>query len=206
MLAVHGSDTASAGLWQVWTGHAQRTLTDQAASELALRLGADPATAGTIGTAVDIAVPLVVSAGLGAARLAAVRTGRVSLIEHEAEAGSKLGGHTILKHVGKTEEELRARLLAQKWVPTASSFKSLDVAERVIYQALRANRRAIEAWAKAAAPGAKTPFLYSAGEVVGHGVVRATGHLEQMTRVRVVMKMEAYKGKLYYVLTAFPEL
>jgi hypothetical protein len=120
--------------------------------------------------------------------------------------GIKLGGHTIAKHIGKTEAELRARLVAQKWVPTASSFKSLDVAERVIYQALRSNRSAIEAWAKTAAPGAKTPFFYWAGEVVGHGVVRATGIFEKMTRVRVVLKMEAYKGKLYYILTAFPEL
>jgi hypothetical protein len=57
---------------------------------------------------VDIAVPLMVSLGLGAARIAAIRVGRISLVEHEAAAGSRLGRHTILTHVGKTEAELRA--------------------------------------------------------------------------------------------------
>jgi hypothetical protein len=64
-LAAHGSDTLSAGLWQVFTGQEQRSLTERGAAELALRLGADAESAGKIGTAVDIAVPLAVSVGLG---------------------------------------------------------------------------------------------------------------------------------------------
>ena len=65
-LAAHGSDTLSAGLWQVWTGQEQRSLTERSAASLAMRLGADRATAESIGTAVDIAVPIAVSAGIGA--------------------------------------------------------------------------------------------------------------------------------------------
>lgn len=204
-LAVHGSDTVSTGFWQLWTGQPQRTLTDQAAAALARRLGADPATADKIGTGVDIAVPIVVTLGVGAARIAAVRYGRISLAEHEAAAGSRLGGHTILKHIGKTEPELRARLLAQRGIPAASTFKSLEVAERTLYEAMRANRAAIEAWARTAAPGAKQAFFYTAKESVGQGVVRATNTLVQMNKVRFVLKMEQYNGKLFYILTAFPE-
>jgi hypothetical protein len=205
VLAAHGSDTISAGLWQVWTGQPQRTLTNQAAAALALQLGADPDTAGKVGTAVDIAVPIAVGLGVGAARVIAVRAGRISLIEHEAAAGSRLGGHTILKHIGKTEAELRARLLAQTGIPAASTFSSLEVAERTLYQALRANRAAVEAWARVAAPGARQAFFYTAQETVGQGVVRASNSLVQMSNVRFVLKMEAYQGKLYYILTAFPE-
>lgn len=206
VLGAHGADTVSAGFWQLWTGQEQRTLTDQAAAALALRLGADPSTAANIGTGVDIAVPVVVSLGFGAARIAAIRGGRITLLEHEAAAGSRLGGHTLLKHVGKTEAELRARLLAQPRIQAASTFKSLEVAERTLYQALRANRGAIEAWAKTAAPGAKQAFTYSAKEVVGEGVIRSTNRLLPMTKVRVVLKMEQYRGKLYYILTSHPEL
>lgn len=203
-LGVHASDTAGAGLWQLWTGQRQRTLTDQAAAELARRLGADPATAEMVGAGADIAVPLAVSLGFGAARIASIRAGRFKLIDHEAQAGSRVGGHTIFKHVGKTEAELRARLEAQRDIKAASTFRSLDVAERVTYQALRANRVAIEEWAKTAAIGRTAPFTFTAVEEIGEGVVRATGLLVKMKRVRVVLKMQAFKGKLYYVLTSFP--
>jgi hypothetical protein len=114
VLGAHGADTISTGFWQLWTGQQQRTLTDQAAEALALRLGASPETAGQVGTGVDIAVPLVVSLGIGAARIAAIRVGRISLLEHEAAAGSRLGGHTLLKHVEQSETALRARLTIDK--------------------------------------------------------------------------------------------
>lgn len=205
-LAVHGSDTASAGLWQVWTGRPQRTLTDRAATELALRLGADPDTAHLIGSAIDLAVPVVLSAGIGAARVAAVRNGRIVLTEHEAAAGSKVGGHTIAKHVGRTEQELRARLLQEPRLRAASSFSSLDVAERALFRAMRANRAAIEAWARHAAVGARQPFTYIAKEVVGHGIPRATGQLVQTRKVLFVLKAQHHNGKLYYILTAFPDV
>lgn len=205
-LAAHGSDTLSAGLWQVWTGQEQRSLTERAAAALALQLGADPATAGTIGTAVDIAVPLVVTAGVGAARVASIRFGRISLAEHEAAAGTRLGGHTIAKHVGKTQSELRARLAAEPRRQLVSTFDSLGGAERILYRALRANKSAIETWAKSARPRETREFFFAAGEVVGTVLVRATNQLHRASKVRVVLKLQDYNGKLYYILTAFPEL
>jgi hypothetical protein len=204
VLGAHGADTISSGFWQLWTGQRQRTLTDQAAESLALRLGASADTAGKIGAGIDIAVPLVVSLGIGAARVAAIRAGRISLIEHEAAAGSRLGGHTLAKHVGQSEAALRARLARELRIPAASTFKSLDVAERTLYSALKSNRAAIETWARTAAPGRTKAFQYTASEVVGHGVVRATNLLTQTKKIDFVLKMEAYNGKLYYILTAFP--
>jgi Bacterial CdiA-CT RNAse A domain len=41
---------------------------------------------------------------------------------------------------------------------------------------------------------------------VGQGVVRATNQFVELSRVRFVLKMEQSRGKLYYILTAFPEL
>lgn len=94
--------------------------------------------------------------------------------------------------------------MAEAKIPAASTFRSLDVAERVLYQALRSNRVAIESWARTAAPGARRAFSYVAGEPVGQGVVRATGKLVPMSKMSFVLKMERYNGKVYYILTAFP--
>jgi hypothetical protein len=108
--------------------------------------------------------------------------------------------------VGKTETELRARLLSETYVPVASTFTSLAVAERTLYLGIRANASAIEQWARFAAPGAKQPFFYTArAGPVGMGVIRATNQLVRLNKVRIVLKMEQYNGKLYYILTAYPE-
>jgi hypothetical protein len=56
-----------------------------------------PGSAHAIGMTVDIAVPIAVAGWVGAVRVASIRAGRISLVQHEAQAGSRLGGHTILK-------------------------------------------------------------------------------------------------------------
>jgi len=117
-LGIHGSDTVSTGFRQVWTGRDERTVTEQAAAAAARSLGASETQSLRIGMAIDIAVPLVVATVASAARIAAVRAGRISLVEHEAA-----GGHTIAKHVGQAEQQLRARLIAERRIPAASSFR-----------------------------------------------------------------------------------
>jgi len=114
-LAIHGSDTTSTGLVQIITGRTRTTLTSQAAEAAAAALGADPKLAKTVGMAVDIAVPL--AAGfVGAARALAIRRGALCLASEEAA-----GGHTIARHIGRTEEQLRARLLAEPRIPAATT-------------------------------------------------------------------------------------
>lgn len=203
-LAVHGIDSFQAGVRQAISGLDTDSVTSDATSALAERLGIDRAAAERIGDGVDILVPIAVSGGLAAVRVVAVRGGRISLAAHEAAAGSRAGGHTILKHVGRTEAQLRARLLQEPRIPAASTFRTIAEAERAVGGALRANSARIVAWAHAAAPNARLRLVWPAGRVVGHGVVRLTGQYGPMRNVLVVLKKETYNGKLYYVLTSFP--
>jgi hypothetical protein len=202
VFGLHGSDTLVAGARQAWTGHDTEDLTQSGTSKLASTMGADATTADRIGLAVDIAVPLAMSAWLGAARLAAVRGGRIQLVEHEVQPGGRLGGHTIAKHVGRTEAQLRARLAAER-IPAASTFTNLRTAEDAISKVLRLESAAIKAWAHAPNPS-KLELTRDLGKAVGMGVVRTTGQLSKMTKVLIVLKYQAYNGKPYYILTAFP--
>ena len=207
-LAVHGADQCATGLTQVWTGRDQRSLTERATSSLARRLGASPQLADNIGTATDFVVPVAGAALAGAIRAGAIRAGRISLMAHEARPGSRIGGHTIAMHVGKTEPQLRQRLVQTATLrrppPAISSFADLAAAETRISQALRLNASRIAQWSANAGPGTRLAFDYDAGRVVGQGVVRATGQLQQMTRLRIVLKKETYNGMAHYILTAFP--
>lgn len=207
VFGVHGSDTTATGLRQVWTGRDAQSLTHMSTAALARSLGASENAANNIGLAVDIAVPFAMSGMVAAARVASIRAGRINLLLHEAQQGSRVGGHTILKHVGKTEAELRARLAAQRGITGASSFSTLDVAERVISSGLRANAARIQAWASqasAAGGAANLKLVHSASSVIGHGVMRATNVLQPMTRLQIILKFEVYNGNPYYILTAFP--
>jgi hypothetical protein len=199
-LALHGSDAISTGIVQITSGQTRTTLTAQGTVAAARALGADSATSAMLGTMVDVAVPL--AAGfVGALRVAAIRRGAFSLATEEAA-----GGHTIARHVGRTEADLRLRLTKQPAIEAASTFKSLGDAERMVAANLRANRGAIETWAKAAKPGQTKAFSYAAGKAVGHGVVRATGKLTDMSNVVVVLRKVVSQNRVYFVLTAYPKL
>jgi len=210
VLGVHGFDTLATSGRQVWTGVPQRTATAVTTTSAAEALGASRETAEGIGLAVDIAVPLTVAAGLGAARVIAVRASRfrldpVDLLRHEGPAGTKIGGHAIREHVGKTEVELFQRLANKPSLPKVSSFHNLDVAERAISATVRANARAIKAWSRSAAVGSKPmAFEHNFGSVVGIGVQRGSTTVSQLSNVRVILNMKSYNGMPYYILTAHP--
>ncbi len=209
-LALHAADQCTTGGRQLWTGRDVRSLTERGASSLARNLGANPSTAQNIGMATDFLVPLGGAMLAGAVRAASIRAGRISLAQHEAQAGSRLGGHTIARHVGKDEAFLRQRIAAtatSRRPPAAiSSFSNLRIAEEQISRALRANQARIVQWSKTAAPGTtlQPPLVFDAGRVIGQGVVRSSGQLQQMSKMRIVLKKESYNGLPHYILTAFP--
>lgn len=196
-LGVHGLDTASTGIQQIVSGRTRTTITAQAATALAGAAGVNDGDAAKVGMAIDIAVPFI-SGFAGAARVIAIRRGTISLNAEEIA-----GGHTILKHIGKTEKELRDRLLRERRIPAASTFRSLKDAERSVAETIRANKSKIKEWAKDAPVGRAKGFEYDVGKVVGHGVVRKTGKLQDMTKVRVVLKKVSDKNRVYFVLTSY---
>jgi hypothetical protein len=170
-------------------------------------MGIDPDNAATVGTAVDIAVPLV-AGFVGALRVIAVRAGRISLAAEDAAGGHTISRAGVPTHVGLTEAQLRARLSTlPKSADAASTFANLADAEKFVSAAMRANKLMIKSWAASAPVGARLALpSYNAGTVVGNGVIRATGKLEKMTKVKVVLKKVAHSGKrIFFVLTSYPE-
>lgn len=198
-LGAHGIDTATTGIRQVFSGRPETTLTANTAKSAATALGVDEKNAALIGLSVDIAVPLLLGL-VGAARVLAIRRGAISLAAEEAA-----GGHTIARHVGRSEAQLRARLVAETRIRAATTFRSLSEAEEVVAKALRANKEAITAWSKTAATNARQTITYDAGKRIGFGVVRSTNAVQEMTRVAVVIQKVESNGRLYFVLTAYPK-
>lgn len=209
IVGAHSMDSINTAANQVLSGKNVRSATYRAAVEMAKQFGADDDTAWKVGLTVDVAVPIALSLGLGAARVAAVRTGRIKLIQHESVTGNRPGGHAILKHIGKTQGELATRLKSTENMarpPNAiSSFTNIDLAEKSVSDALKVNKEWIKTWA-ASSPRHNFTITYDTGRTIGYSLFRGSDKLTQATKVKVVLKYEWYNGKPYYILTAFPEV
>jgi len=200
VFGVHGSDTVAAGLRQIWTGGDTATLTRQGTTKLAEAMKASPDMANNIGLSLDIAVPFGFAGSIKAARAARITMGRINLHMHEAKAGSQIGGHTILKHVGRTEAQLRERLRLEPKKEIVSSFVNLEQAEWAISETMRANAWKIQAWTKA--PTEPLRLNKDVGRKVGYALIRKTDTLVDSSKVSVVLKYRRYNGMPYYILTA----
>ena len=197
-LGANGADNVAAGAFELWTGRSHSTLTERAARAAARSLGCDPDTAETAGIVVDIAVPMIATAGIGAARAVAIRTGTIDLLAEEAA-----GGHTIAQHVGKDEKFLRNRLATERGIKGAGTFNTLKDAEKFVSRAIRANAIQIQTWASSANPK-RLPLIYDAREVVGVVIPRSTGALQKTSKIRIVLDRTTLGRKIYFVLTAYP--
>src|SRR5579871_4897314 len=164
VFGAHGSDSAAAGLRQVWTGQDTATLTQQGTTKLAEAMKADPDMANHIGLSLDMVVPFGFAGSIKAARAASITIGRISLRMHEARDGSRIGGHTIEKHVGKNEAWLRDRLKLDPHIGAASSFTDIRLAEWAISETMQVNATKIKAWA--AAPRNDLVLIFDVGRSV----------------------------------------
>ncbi|MGF6369206.1 hypothetical protein OKW40_001956 [Paraburkholderia sp. RAU6.4a] len=79
VFGAHGSDTAAAGLRQVWTGRDTATLTQQGTAKLAEAMRVSPDMADQIGLSIDMAVPFGFAGSIKAARAASVKMGAGSI-------------------------------------------------------------------------------------------------------------------------------
>ncbi|NML34090.1 hypothetical protein HHL14_25080 [Paraburkholderia sp. G-4-1-8] len=203
VFGAHGSDTAAGGLRQIWTARDTATLTYQGATKLAEAMKASPDMANNIGLSLDLAVPFGFAGSLKAVRASRIVMGRVNLEMHEAKNGSQIGGHTLRKHIGRTEAELRERLRLEPQREQVSSFTNLERAEWAISEVMRSNATNIRNWAQSSGGGGPLTLKRRVVGDVGYGITRETGKLTPMNEVVVVLKYKTYNGMPYYIVTAY---
>jgi Bacterial CdiA-CT RNAse A domain len=203
VFGAHGSDSAAAGLRQVWTGRDTDTLTQQGTTKLAEAMKVSPDMADNIGLSLDIAVSVGVASSIKAVRASEITMGRIKLVDHEARDGSRIGGHTIDKHVGKDKAWLQARLARETELAMVTSFRNLAMAEWAISQVMQQNASTIRAWAQASNGANRLPLVGDTGRNVGYGLVRKTGEMIELGKVRMFLQRQQYNGMPYYIITAY---
>ncbi|MGH3348076.1 MAG: RNase A-like domain-containing protein [Nocardioides sp.] len=111
------------------------------------------------------------------------------------------GSHTITKHVGKTERELRNQI-AVEGKRKASTFNGQDEAERILETVLRKRANDIQRWL--AGDQQRRPLNEVFNTTTGTTVF-ADGTSQVVSRVRVVLERDPVMPDGYRIFTAFPK-
>jgi hypothetical protein len=117
------------------------------------------------------------------------------------------GGHTIERHVGKSDEDLRARLKREPRIAAASTYTDLAVAERVVAEALREAAGQVERWTARTGrrPNLALDYDGAPGTIVGRSLRRGRPTAERCTDAVVVLRWDERRDD-YFVLTSYPEV
>jgi hypothetical protein len=123
---------------------------------------------------------------------------------HDLSVDEAMGGHTLDRHIGKTDEELVERLRREPDISSASTYTDRETAERVIGAALASDGSALHKWR--ARQGRRPNFVlhYNAHEVIGRSVRRGRSRSQPCERALVVLRWDD-RRRQFYVLTSYPE-
>jgi hypothetical protein len=112
------------------------------------------------------------------------------------------GGHTLKKHVGTTDEQLRQRLRRER-ISAASTWTDRETAEATVAEAFQAEQRRIDGWMKRGYPRANLALHYDAGRPIGRSLQRGQEQPVDCTRAVIVLRADGPDS--FYVLTTYPE-
>lgn len=117
----------------------------------------------------------------------------------------KRGGHTLSRHVGLTDAQLRERLKKDDRISAASTWTDRATAERVVTAALKRNNRRIAEWTGREGTRANLVIDWPGdGKVIGRSLKRGAKEPVPCTRALVVLRWDV-ESEIYYVLTSYPE-
>jgi len=113
------------------------------------------------------------------------------------------GGHTLKKHIGRTDGQLQERLREERNISAASTWTDRETAEVTVAEALHTERGRIENWMRRGYPRANLALHSDAGRVIGRSVRR--GETQSVNCTSAVIVLRADGPDSYYVLTTYPE-
>jgi hypothetical protein len=114
------------------------------------------------------------------------------------------GGHTLRKHVGRTDAELRQRLHRERNISAASTWNDRDSAEAAVGAAIAQQREKISRWLERDShPNLVLDYDGDSAHPFGRTLRRGEDQVEPCAHAVIVLKWDGASS--YHVLTAYPE-
>jgi hypothetical protein len=123
---------------------------------------------------------------------------------HDLSADEEIGGHTLQRHVGKSDAELRARLEREPQISSASTYSDRATAEDVVASALQSNPRGLSAWRARSGRRPNFALHYHANRVIGRSLRRGRAESVACDRAVIVLRWDDRRSR-DFVLTSYPE-
>ncbi len=126
-------------------------------------------------------------------------------LAHDLAADERLGGHTLARHVGRSDDDLRARLAHEPRIRSASTYTNRQVAEEVVAVTLARSSKRVAAWAARRSPRPNLALDYTGhpSRPLGRSLARRDGTVRPACDAVVVLKDDGHGG--WFVLTSYPE-
>jgi hypothetical protein len=174
---------------------ADSTSTSRPAAAVAPRAGESRATTVAPGTDPSVGAR---------ARQQAVAVDRAARRDLSIDEGR--GGHTLERHVGKTDDELGARLSRERQISAASTYTDLAAAETTVATALAEQSRRVKAWAgkRGARPNLALDYHGPPSATIGRTIRRGQRRSDPCADAVIVLRWDTRRDD-YYVLTSYPE-
>jgi hypothetical protein len=124
---------------------------------------------------------------------------------YDLDADEAKGGHTLARHVARTDAQLRERLEREPGISAASTYTTRALAERTVARTLTNNLTRVTAWLarRGSRPNLALDYRGPRTDVLGRSVRRGRSDPADCTNAIVVLRWDGQRG--YYVLTSYPE-
>jgi hypothetical protein len=143
---------------------------------------------------------------LGAAALAAVPgSAAADPARRDLSRAERRGGHTLSRHVGRSDDDLRERLRRETRIAAASTFTDRATAEAVVAETIARASGRLREWSHRPPPRPNLALDYSGPRVIGRSLRRGRSRTEPCEDAVVVLKWPA-DDRDFFVLTAYPEV
>jgi hypothetical protein len=151
----------------------------------------------------DAARDAAPDAASGAAPVASADAGTETGDRRDLQLDEARGGHTIARHVGLSDADLRARLTRES-ISAASTYPDLPTAERVVGQALATHATRVNGWRaqQGSRPNLVISHAVTPREPIGRVLRR--GRAEPVDAYAAVVVLR-WRGDDFLVLTSYPE-
>lgn len=128
------------------------------------------------------------------------------LATHDLSVDETMGGHTLSKHVGRSDAQLLQRLRDEPGISAASTYTDRTAAERSVDGALQAGGRKLETWRarRGTRPNLTLYYTSRADDPIGRSIERGSHVAVPCHRAIVVVRWDDRRNR-EFVLTSYPE-
>jgi CDI toxin RNase A-like protein len=138
--------------------------------------------------------------------IAAARPSRNDLAPvRDLSRDESMGGHTLARHVGKTDTELATRLRREPDISSASTYTDRLTAEHTVTAALASAGNTLTAWLRRTGRRPNLVLHFTARDrSIGRSLSRGRQPSVDCNRAIVVLRWDE-RANRFYVLTSYPE-